>query len=106
MMGKKQAICLTPSFIQKDFFLSYDIEFLVRRFKSELSYLHRNWTELGRPTVTVYCSLTICWAHRSHYLLCLDESRLPAVKLTAFLLASRHHGAVIQYRSGLSMSST
>jgi len=53
MMGKQRAVCLTPSFIQRDFFLSYDIEFLVSRFKTELSYLHRNWTEVGRPTMTV-----------------------------------------------------
>lgn len=53
MMGRQRAVCLTPSFIQRDFFLSYDIEFLVSRFKSELSYLYRNWTEVGRPTMTV-----------------------------------------------------
>lgn len=53
MMGKQQAVCLTPSFLQQEYFLSYDIDFLVGHFKSELSYLHRNWTELGRPTVTV-----------------------------------------------------
>jgi phosphorylase kinase alpha/beta subunit len=67
MMGKKQAICLTPSFIQKDFFLSYDIEFLVRRFTSELSYLHRNWTELGRPTVTVLLTHNLLDTDRSTF---------------------------------------
>ena len=67
MMGKQRAICLTPSFIQKDFFLSYDIEFLVRRFKSELSYLHRNWTELGRPTVTVLLTHNLLNTDRSAF---------------------------------------
>ncbi|MFT6992396.1 MAG: phosphorylase kinase alpha/beta subunit [Paraglaciecola sp.] len=73
MMGKQRAICLTPSFIQKDFFLSYDIEFLVRRFKSELSYLHRNWTELGRPTVTVLLTHNLQDTDRSAFYALMKE---------------------------------
>ncbi|WP_158967246.1 glycoside hydrolase family 15 protein [Paraglaciecola sp. L3A3] len=53
VLGQSRVLCLTPSFTQQSFFLSYDLEFLIRRFKSELRYLHRNWTETGRPIVTV-----------------------------------------------------
>lgn len=67
MMGKQRAVCITPSFIQQEFFLTYDIDFLVRRFQSELSYLHRNWTELGRPTVTVLLTRNLMDADRSSF---------------------------------------
>lgn len=66
-MGKKRAVCLSPSFIQQEFFLTYDIDFLVRRFQSELSYLHRNWTELGRPTVTVLLTRNLLDGERASF---------------------------------------
>ncbi|MFA3790201.1 glycoside hydrolase family 15 protein [Aliiglaciecola sp. SL4] len=66
-LGKSRFVCLTPSFIQQAFFLSYDIDFLVRRFKSELSYLHRNWTESGRPTVTVMLTHQMLDADRTSF---------------------------------------
>lgn len=46
-------VCLASFFIQQEYFLAYDIGFLLRRFESELAYLYMNWTEVGRPTVTV-----------------------------------------------------
>lgn len=46
-------VCLASFFMQEEFYLAYDLEFLLRRFESELAYLHRNWTGRGRPTVTV-----------------------------------------------------
>ena len=39
----------------------------MRRFKSELSYLHRNWTELGRPTVTVLLTHNLLGTQRSTF---------------------------------------
>jgi phosphorylase kinase alpha/beta subunit len=47
-------VCLASFFLQEEFYLAYDLDFLVRRFESELAYLHRNWTGRGRPTVTVF----------------------------------------------------
>lgn len=67
MVAKSKVLCLTPSFMQQAFFLSYDINFLVQRFKSELSYLHRNWTELGRPTVTVMLTRQLLEADRHSF---------------------------------------
>ena len=49
----KTVVCLASFFIQQEFYLAYDVDFLVRRFESELAYLHHNWTGRGRPTVTV-----------------------------------------------------
>ncbi|MDP5030601.1 MAG: glycoside hydrolase family 15 protein [Paraglaciecola sp.] len=67
MLEKSRVVCLTPSFMQQAFFLSYDIDFLVRRFKSELRYLQRNWTELGRPTVTVLLTKNLLDADRTTF---------------------------------------
>lgn len=52
-LGGKTVVCLASFFIQQEFYLAYDLDFLIRRFESELAYLHRNWTGRGRPTVTV-----------------------------------------------------
>ncbi len=45
--------CLSLFFMQREFYLAYDMHFLLARFKSELAYLHRHWNQVGRPTVTV-----------------------------------------------------
>lgn len=52
-LGSKTIVCLAPFFIQQDFYLSYDLVYLVRRFRSELTYLRRHWVQPGRPTVTL-----------------------------------------------------
>ncbi len=66
-LRKRQAVCLTPFFMQQEFFLTYDIDLLVRRFQSELRYLNRNWTELGRPTVTVLLTRNLLDADRTSF---------------------------------------
>lgn len=52
LQGKTVA-CLSPFFMQREFYLAFDMNFLVARFKSELAYIHRHWAQLGRPTVTI-----------------------------------------------------
>jgi phosphorylase kinase alpha/beta subunit len=43
-----------PSFLdQSQFYLTLDYHFLVAQLRSELAYIQRNWTELGRPTLTL-----------------------------------------------------
>ncbi|MBC3766368.1 glycoside hydrolase family 15 protein [Neptunicella marina] len=66
-LNHERVVCITPSFMQQEFFLSYDIDFLVSRFKSELRYLQRNWTELGRPTVTVLLTRQLLDTDRSSF---------------------------------------
>jgi phosphorylase kinase alpha/beta subunit len=73
MLGKQRAVCLTPSFMQQEFFLSYDIDLLVKRFQSELSYLHRNWTEVGRPTVTVLLTHNLLDADRTSFFELMEQ---------------------------------
>ncbi len=60
-------LCLASFFIQQEFFLAWDIDFLLRRFDSELAYLHRNWTEPGRPTVTVLLTHDLLDANREAF---------------------------------------
>jgi phosphorylase kinase alpha/beta subunit len=53
-LGGKTIVCLSQLFMQREFYLTYDMDFLVARFKSELAYIHRHWAQAGRPTVTVF----------------------------------------------------
>ncbi len=52
-LAGRRAACLSALFLQREFYLAYDMHFLADRFRSELAYIHRHWTQLGRPTVTV-----------------------------------------------------
>ncbi|MCB0688981.1 MAG: hypothetical protein KDC53_20725, partial [Saprospiraceae bacterium] len=45
--------CLSLFFLEKEFYLTFDTNFLVERFKNELSYIHRHWPYQERPTVTI-----------------------------------------------------
>ena len=60
-------VCLASFFMQQEFFLAYDLDFLLRRFESELAYLHRNWTLSGRPTVTVLLTHQLLDADRTSF---------------------------------------
>jgi len=60
-------VCLASFFMQQEFFLAYDLDFLLRRFESELAYLYRNWTLSGRPTVTVLLTRNLLDADRSSF---------------------------------------
>jgi phosphorylase kinase alpha/beta subunit len=63
----RTGVCLASFFMQQEFFLAYDLDFLVRRFESELAYLHRNWTLSGRPTVTVLLTHPLLDADRTSF---------------------------------------
>ncbi len=52
-LAGRRVACLSALFLQREFYLAYDTHFLADRFRSELAYIHRHWTQLGRPTVTV-----------------------------------------------------
>ena len=74
------AVCLAPFFTQKDFYLAFDIEFLVQRFCSEVRYLHENWTAVGRPTVTLYLSRDLLGEERSEFYELMKEVAFGDVK--------------------------
>ncbi len=61
------AVCLASFFMQQEFYLAYDLDFVVRRFESELAYLYRNWTQSGRPTVTVRLTRNLLDADRTSF---------------------------------------
>ncbi len=49
-----ETIVFLPSFLdQQRFYLTLDYHFLVSNIKSEVAYIHRNWRQLGRPTITL-----------------------------------------------------
>lgn len=63
----RTGVCLASFYMQQEFILAYDLDFLLRRFESELAYLHRNWTLPGRPTVTVLLTRNLLDADRSTF---------------------------------------
>ncbi len=51
---QSDTLIFLPTFLERDrFYLTLDYHFLVSNIKSELSYIHRNWRQLGRPLVTL-----------------------------------------------------
>jgi phosphorylase kinase alpha/beta subunit len=63
----RTVVCLASFFMQQEFFLAYDLDFVVRRFERELVYLSKNWTQSGRPTVTVLLTRNFLDADRSAF---------------------------------------
>lgn len=51
---RDQTMVFLPAFLdEQKFYLTLDYHFLVSNIKSELSYIHRHWRQLGRPIVTL-----------------------------------------------------
>lgn len=71
----KTVLCLAPFFSPRDFYLTYDLEFLVERFKSELTYLRRHWTMAGRPTVTILLTRNLLETDRTPLFELMSEVR-------------------------------
>lgn len=69
------AVSLSAFFMEQSFYLAYDLNFLVERFKSELSYIHRHWTQLGRPTVTVLLTHSLLNDDRTAFYELVNEIR-------------------------------
>ncbi len=56
----QETIVFLPAFLdQQQFYLTLDYHFLVAQIKSELVYIQRHWTELGRPTLTLLLTHTM-----------------------------------------------
>ncbi|MGB7445147.1 MAG: glycoside hydrolase family 15 protein [Coleofasciculaceae cyanobacterium] len=55
-----ETIVFVPTFLdQQQFYLTLDYHFLVAQIKSELAYIQRHWTDLGRPTMTLLLTHTM-----------------------------------------------
>ncbi|HSC89557.1 MAG TPA: glycoside hydrolase family 15 protein [Polyangiaceae bacterium] len=67
-LDDKTVVPLASFFLERDFYLVYDIHFLLRRFRGELAYLHANWSETGRPTVTVLLTHALLETERDAFL--------------------------------------
>ncbi|MGD1871497.1 MAG: glycoside hydrolase family 15 protein [Mastigocoleus sp.] len=55
-----ERIVFLPSFLDsQQFYLTLDYHFLVDKLKSELAYIQKYWSELGRPTLTLMLTHTM-----------------------------------------------
>lgn len=55
-----ETIVFLPSFLDpQQFYLTLDYHFLLAHLKSELAYIQRNWSDLGRPTLTLMLTHTM-----------------------------------------------
>ncbi|GAB4201177.1 MAG: hypothetical protein Fur006_53350 [Coleofasciculaceae cyanobacterium] len=56
----QETIIFLPAFLdQQQFYLTLDYHLLVSQIKSELAYIQRHWSELGRPTMTLLLTHTM-----------------------------------------------
>ncbi|MBH8563604.1 glycoside hydrolase family 15 protein [Nostoc sp. CENA67] len=55
-----ETIVFLPSFVDsQQFYLTLDYHFLVDQFRSELAYIQKYWSDLGRPTLTFMLTHTM-----------------------------------------------
>ncbi len=63
-----------PAFLdQAQFYLTLDYHFLVDQIKTELAYIRRHWSHLGRPTVTLLLTKTMLTGGRKPLLQLFQE---------------------------------
>jgi phosphorylase kinase alpha/beta subunit len=69
-------VCL-PAFLDlEQFYLTLDNNFLVSQIKSELAYIHRNWSQLGRPTLTLFLTETMFESNGEQAYTSVEEANL------------------------------
>lgn len=66
-------VCLASFFTLTEFFLAFDLDFVVRRFRSELVYLRKHWTRTGRPTVTILLTRALLESDRTSFYTLMQE---------------------------------
>lgn len=74
-LAGEPVVVLSALFMQRDFYLAYDIPFLADRFRGELAYIFRHWTQLGRPTVTVLLTHSLLDANPANFYALMQELR-------------------------------
>jgi phosphorylase kinase alpha/beta subunit len=71
---KGEVKAFLPSFLdQAQFYLTLDYHFLVDQIKTELAYIRRHWSHLGRPTVTLLLTKTMLAGGRKPLLQLFQE---------------------------------
>jgi phosphorylase kinase alpha/beta subunit len=68
-------VCPPAFFDEREFYLSLDSTFLVDRLRAEIAYLHRTWSLLGRPTMTLFLTKSLYDAGQDALQSFLDEVR-------------------------------
>jgi phosphorylase kinase alpha/beta subunit len=69
-----QTKAFLPAFLdQTQFYLTLDYHFLVDQIKTELTYIRRHWSHLGRPTVTLLLTKTMLLGGRKPLLNLFQE---------------------------------
>ncbi len=68
-------VCLPAFFDEHEFYLSLDANFLVDRLRAEIAYLHRTWSSLGRPTMTLFITKSLYEVGQDALQPFLDEVR-------------------------------
>lgn len=68
-------VCPPAFFDEREFYLSLDSTFLVERLRAEIAYLHRTWSSLGRPTMTLFISKSLYESGHEALQPFLDEVR-------------------------------
>ncbi len=71
---KGEVKAFLPAFLdQAQFYLTLDYHFLVDQIKTELAYIRRHWSHLGRPTVTLLLTKTMLIGGRKPLLQLFQE---------------------------------
>jgi phosphorylase kinase alpha/beta subunit len=71
-----ELVVCPPSFLdEREFYLSLDSNFLVDRLRAEIAYLHRTWSSLGRPTMTLFITNSLYKSGQEALQPFLDEVR-------------------------------
>jgi phosphorylase kinase alpha/beta subunit len=93
-----ETIIFSPAFLdQQQFYLTLDYHFLVSQIKAEIAYISEQWTQLGRPTMTLLLTKSLLQEGQSEF--AGKEYSSPLLELIAEFKQGKCNGVPIRLGS-------
>ncbi|MBE9127543.1 MULTISPECIES: glycoside hydrolase family 15 protein [unclassified Coleofasciculus] len=83
--GSETIVFLPALLDNQQFYLTVDNQFLIAQIKSELPYIQRHWSDLGRPTLTLLLTHTMLESDTEDSVVNDDGETLPVMSLLELL---------------------
>lgn len=93
-----ETIVFLPAFLDRQqFYLTLDYHFLVSQIKAEIAYISEHWTQLGRPTLTLWLTRSLVQEGQDEFQ--GQEYASPLLELIAEFKQSKCNGVPIRLGS-------
>jgi phosphorylase kinase alpha/beta subunit len=93
-----ETIVFLPAFLDRQqFYLTFDYHFLISQIKAEIAYISEQWTQLGRPTLTLLLTKSLLQEGQDEFQ--GQQYASPLLELIAEFKQGKCHGVPIRMGS-------